>query len=286
MVLGMVVLSGNGIVASVSCNLYFATVIGNSKNVRAPKRPKEQLRAAILAAGHELLAQRGLEGGATSVPLHAAIERAAERLGERITPASVYGRIWESQAEFQLHVLLEAAKGYPAGEEEPTANAAAKVLAQCDTTTLTGRRASLHEIWRTAGAVHVEVLKSSRSWQLWVGVWALTVSTPTTDDDAILGPALRQGDESATAALRDILDHVSSSLGFHAKFPNSMDDFAVAVSCLAEGFALRERFGANGQAVHHADADVESPPWVPFAVALRAMADAYLEPIARWKPPV
>ncbi len=219
------------------------------------------------------------------MPLHAAIERAAEHLGERITPASVYGRIWESQAEFQLHVLLEAARAYPAGEEEPTAKAAALVLSQSDCSTLAGRRAGLDEIWRTAGAVHVEVLEASRSWQLWVGVWALTVSTPTTDDDLILGPALRQGDETATVALREVLLHVSSSLGFQAKSPNSMDDFAIAVSCLAEGFALRERFGAKRDVVHLPNADAKLHAWVPFSVALRALADAYLEPIARWKSP-
>ena len=262
-------------------------VIGNNNTGRSPKRPKEFLRAAVLSAGHELLAERGLEGGATSVPLKAAINRAAERLGERITPASVYRRIWESQSSFQTDVLLEAARGYPAGEEEPTARAASAVVAIADRSSLTGRRAALDEVWRTAGAVHVEVLESSRSWQLWVGVWALTVSTPSTDDDAVLGPALRQGDETATSALRDVLVDVTHSLGFQPKAPVSMDDFAVAVSCLAEGFALRQRFGAKSRLLALAQGDGGAPlDWVPFAFALRSLAEAYLEPIPRWKGPL
>lgn len=260
-------------------------MLPKTDSVRAPKRSKEHLRAAILRAGHDLLVERGLEGGATSVSLHAAIERAAERIGERITAASIYGRIWESQLAFQTEILLEAAKGYPAGEEKPTANAAAGVLASADLSSLSGRRSGLNEVWRTAGAVHVEVLEASRSWQLWVGVWALTVSSPTLEDDRILGPALRQGDETATAALRTVLVDVSSALGFRAKAPNTIDDFSVAVSCLAEGFALRERFGPRRRIVHLQGPGEAPKPWVPFAVALRALADAYLEPNSRWKPP-
>ncbi len=258
-------------------------MVRNQGSQRAPKRPKHHLRAAVLAAGHELLIERGLEGGATSVSLHAAIARAADHLGERVTPASVYGRIWDSQSSFQQDVLLAAARGYPAGEETPTAEAALRVMAAADRSTLAARKAALDEVWCVAGAVHVEVLEASRSWQLWVGVWALTVSTPSTADDEVLGPALRQGDESATGALRDLLEGVIDHLGFRARPPFNVDDFAVAVACLAEGFALRERFGTQRRMVRLPVGD-ESRSWTPFAAALRALASDYLEPVPRWKP--
>ncbi len=250
---------------------------------RAPKRPKHHLRAAVLAAGHELLIERGLEGGATSVSLNAAIARAAGNLGERVTPASVYGRIWESQSSFQQDVLLAAARGYPDGEETPTADAAFRVIAAADLSTLASRKAALDQVWCVAGAVHVGVLEASRSWQLWVGVWALTVSTPSTADDEVLGPALRQGDESATLALRDLLAVVIDRLGFRARQPFTVDDFAVAVACLAEGFALRERFGARRRMVTLPVGNT-TMTWTPFAAALRALASSYLEPVPRWKP--
>jgi hypothetical protein len=258
-------------------------VVRNQESSRAPKRPKHHLRAAVLAAGHELLIERGLEGGATSVSLHAAIDRAADNLGERVTPASVYGRIWESQSSFQQDVLLAAARGYPAGEETPTADAAFGVIASADRSTPAARKAALEEVWCVAGAVHVGVLEASRSWQLWVGVWALTVSTPSTADDEVLGPALRQGDESATGALRDLLSAVIDSLGFRARPPFTVDDFAVAVACLAEGFALRERFGVEQRQVTLPIGD-DARSWTPFGAGLRALAAQYLEPIPRWKP--
>ncbi len=245
------------------------------------------MRAAVLAAGHELLIEHGLEGGATSVTLSAAIGRASERLGERVTPASVYGRIWDSQASFQDDVLLEAARGYPAGEEGPTARAAARVMAKADRSSLAVRQAALDDVWWSAGAVHIEVLEASRSWQLWVGVWALTVSTPSTDDDAILGPALREGDDAATAALREVLVGVVEELGFRARAPFTMGDFAVAAACLAEGFALRERFGSRRRRVRlDVGAAAAGRSWTPFSVALRGLAATYLEPTPRWKPPI
>lgn len=249
----------------------------NAIRHRAPKRPKEQLRSSILAAGHGLLEERGLEGGATSVPLTAALDRAAETIGERITAASVYGRIWATQTQFHEDLLLEAARAYPAGEEAPTLAQARRVIASADRSTVAGRKAALDEVWRTAGAVHLEVLEASRNWQIWVGIWALTVSSPGTDDDAVLGPALRDGDAAATAALAEVLRVVTEALGYRARDPYSIDDFAIAVSCLAEGFALRERFSALDDAA--ADG-----AWSPYCVALRALADAYLEPIVRWKP--
>jgi hypothetical protein len=261
-------------------------VIRNTTTVRAPKRAKEHLRAAVLMAGHELLVERGLEGGATSVPLNAAITRASEKLGERITPASVYGRIWDSQTSFQSDVLLEAARAYPSGEEGPTARAAQKIIDRADRSTLALRRSALDEVWRVAGAVHVEVLESSRSWQLWVGVWALTVSTPSTADDEILGPALREGDQTATDAVREVLVQVTAGLGFQPKAPLSIDDFAVAVSCLAEGFALRQRFGPKRHLVRLPTPNGDGhSTWPPFTLALRALADSYLEPIPRWSAP-
>ena len=258
-------------------------MVRNQVSSRAPKRPKHHLRAAVLAAGHELLIERGLEGGATSVSLHAAIARAADNLGERVTPASVYGRIWESQSSFQNDVLLTAARGYPAGEEAPTADAAFRVISAADRSTPAARKAALHEVWCVAGSVHVGVLEASRSWQLWVGVWALTVSTPSTADDEVLGPALRQGDESATGALRDLLAGIIDSLGHRARSPFTVDDFAVAVACLAEGFALRERFGGKQRMVTLPVGEV-AMSWTPFAAALRALASDYLEPVPRWKP--
>ena len=205
-------------------------------------------------------------------------------MGERVTPASVYGRIWDTQSAFQNDVLLEAARGYPAGEEAPTSAAAMQVIAASDRSTLASRRAALDEVWRAAGAVHVGVLEASRSWQLWVGVWALTVSTPSTDDDKVLGPALRQGDESATAALRDVLALVVFQLGFRARDPYEIDDFAVAVACLAEGFALRERFGAERRTVLLPSGPT-SRRWTPFAAALRALATEYLQPVPHWTAP-
>ncbi len=259
---------------------------GNNTSGRAPKRPKPQLRAAVLAAGHELLVENGLEGGATSVTLSAAIGRASERLGERVTPASVYGRIWDTQASFQGDVLLEAARGYPAGEEAPTASAAERIVGRADRSSLAARQGALDDVWWSAGAVHVEVLEASRSWQLWVGVWALTVSSPSTDDDAVLGPALREGDEAATGALRNVLAHVVDELGFRARSPFTMDDFAVAAACLAEGFALRERFGSRRHKVRlNVGQAADGRAWTPFSVALRALAVSYLEPVPRWKGP-
>ena len=130
----------------------------------------------LLTTGVELLQERGLLGGAAHITLNEVFTAVAERRGERITPASVYQRIWPTQADFQADLLIAAAAFYPDGEEQPTLDAAREVVRGADLSTLEGRFAALHEVCRVAGDVHVRVLEASRAWQIWVGFHYLNCS--------------------------------------------------------------------------------------------------------------
>ena len=254
---------------------------------RAPRRSRDELRALLLTTGVELLQERGLAGGAPHITLNEVFAALAERRGERVTPASVYKRIWDTQADYQLDLLISAAAFYPDGEEQPTLDAARAVLQDADRSTPDGRQAALREICRVAGDVHVRVLEASRAWQIWVGVWALTVSTPSRDDDRVLGPALLAGHEKATAALRAVLDELIAALGFRMQAPLCVDQLALAIGALAEGMALRDRFAtvARTRTVPGQRDGLASTDWTLFGVAVDALMTRFLEADPDWTEP-
>jgi hypothetical protein len=255
---------------------------------RAPRRSRAELRALLLETGVELLQERGLAGGAPHITLNEVFIALAERRGERVTPASVYKRIWETQADYQLDLLISAAAFYPDGEEQPTLDAARAVVRAADRSTRAGREAALREFCRIAGEVHVRVLEQSRAWQIWVGVWALTVSTPTADDDRVLGPALVAGHEKATNALRSVLDEILSGLGFRMRSPMTVDQLALAIGALAEGMALRDRFATVALTTTRPEpgAPGSAQRWTLFGVAVDALMAGFLEPDPDFAPAV
>ena len=210
--------------------------------------------------------------------------RASDDLGVRVTPASVYGRIWDTQADFQRDLLLAAAAFYPDGEERPTLEAARRVIAEADRETLAGRWDALREVCRVAGDVHVAVLGASRAWQIWVGVWALTVSTPTTADDRDLGPSILAGHEAATAALAAVLVEILHALGFRVRASLTVDQLALAVGATAEGLALRDRFASTHihEVARPGRSDHQS--WTLFGVAMEGIVMRFVEPVPRWRP--
>lgn len=238
----------------------------------------------LLTTGVELLQERGLLGGAAHITLNEVFTAVAERRGERITPASVYKRIWPTQADYQTELLMAVAAFYPDGEEQPTLDAARAVVRVADLSTLDGRFATLREVCRVAGDVHVRVLEASRAWQIWVGVWALTVSTPTDEDDQLLGPALLAGHEKATEALRVVFDEIIGALGFRPRAPLTLEHLALAIGALAEGMALCDRFAAATAAT-----PVAVPPddreWTLFGIAVDALVLRFVEPDDAWAPP-
>lgn len=209
------------------------------------RRTRDELRTVLLDVGVDILLRQGLVGGAEHVTFSDVFAEAESHWGSPINPASVYKRIWASQSDFQRDVLMSAASFYPDGEEQPTLEAARRVLARSDLSTPGSRSAALSEICRITGDIHIRILEASRPWQIWVGIWALTVSTPSTADDELLGPAIQVGHDKATAALQAVLEEVIPAVGYRIDSAFTYEQLALAIGSLAEGLALRDRFATD-----------------------------------------
>ena len=254
------------------------------------RRSREELRAVLLEAGTSLLWKRGLIGGAEHVTFTEVFALAEGSWGSPISPASVYKRIWATLADFQTDVLLAAAATYPDGEARSTRVAAQTVLDSADLRTAGSRAVALSEICRVAGEAHIRALEASRPWQIWVGIWALTVSTPSTQDDEILGPAIQDGREKATLALQEFLECCLPAVGYRVAQPFSYQQLALAIGALAEGLALSNRFAP--ERVLRIDrpaldaprslTETASASWTLFGVAMEGLVKQFCEPA---KPP-
>ncbi len=237
------------------------------------RRRRADIAKLILDTGVEMLVNRGLEGGCGQVGMADVLAEVERTTGERITNASVYGRIWANQNEFHQELLLQAAEYYPSGEELPALECARAIAATTDLRTEEGRRHALTEVARIAGAAHLASLKGSRRWQTWLAIWAITVSTPSLDDDIERGPTIGRRHEHAVRDFEKVLDEVLGRVGHRVKSGYTAGQLAKMVYALSEGFALHDRFADDAMVRidRRTGPGGKAQEWTMFSIGFEAL---------------
>ncbi len=235
---------------------------------------RDETKRQIIDTGVRMLMERGLEGGCGNVGMADVLTDIESHTGRRITNASVYGRIWATQSEFHRDLLLHAAEQFPDGEEAALRSAAEAVLAQANVGSVAGRRAALERICLNAGSAHLDALAASRSWQTWLAIWAITVSTPTLEDDRERGPAISNRHAVAVKAMTGVLADLLPKVGVVFRPGFTVEHLSMAVYALSEGLVLHDRFAHPHASTMH----FEGQAWPLFSVALLGIIDAFTEP--------
>jgi hypothetical protein len=229
---------------------------------------RDDTRLLLLQTGVRLLMERGLEGGCANVGMAEVLADIEQGSGRRITNASIYGRIWASQADFHKDLLLEAASEFPSAEEQATRIAAQDYLA----TAVGTPTHLLREICRRIGVVHFDALATSRSWQTWLAIWALTVSTPTLEDDLERGPTIAKHHEQAVEAFAEVLSEILAAVGATMRAGLTVDQLAMSMYALSEGLVLHQRFSRDDLLT----VDVHGEHWTLFGVALEGIVNRFV----------
>lgn len=254
------------------------------------RRSRQELRELLLTAGVELLVEEGIGTGAGHLTFKRVFEWLEATTGVRVTNASVIGRIWENQSEYQTAVLVSIASsdGYEVLESARTALRPS--LRRFERTTNEGRTTALRELCRIGGAAHIELLTGSKRWQRWVGVWALAMAgtDPETDVDDPVADALRHGYEAVTSRFEGAFALMLSTFGFRLRQGLTLRQLTVATGALAEGCALR--YGVDTDSTRSimrlTGPDGEEEEWTLFSVALEALVNAFVELDPQWDPAV
>ena len=249
------------------------------------RRTRAELRALLIDAALEVLRQDGLGTGAEQLTFKRVFERVAAETGIRVTNASVIGRIWANQAEFQSAVLAEVASEEVTDQERAVMAATAGYVASVDRSTPEGRRIALREFLRLAGEANLVTGTTSRSWATVIGVWALASGSRAAGTGDPIHEAMRASyaviEDRSVVATKALM----AFLGLRPRPPLDVRQFTTAVTALVEGCALRDRAAPGIRGLElPTGPDGALQPWTVLGVGLEALADQFFELDPDWAP--
>jgi len=201
------------------------------------RRRRHELEGLILEMGRQMIAEQGLGTGAEHLSFKAVFDQLEERQSVRVTNASVIGRIWENQEDFQRAVLRSVASG-DALDLTPTFDCVAKVLAEADLSSVDGRRRALMDACRTGSAVTAESMRSSTGWSTWLALWSLHAAEGSDKSDPEIATLLRSTANRTAEQVASLASMVLDALDFDFAPGLDLTILTAAIGSLAHGTFL------------------------------------------------
>ncbi|MBV8462366.1 MAG: hypothetical protein JO368_03675 [Acidimicrobiales bacterium] len=252
---------------------------------RPARRTRQELRRLLIEAGTELLWEEGLAAGAEHLTFKRVFDRLERTDGVRVTHASVIGRIWDNQEEYQTEVLTSLAqRDIP--DVDAAVGAALTDLGELDTSTPEARWRAAMEICRIAGAATLTSLAHSRMWPRWMGIWALAMVDAGSPRKQPIVEALLQAEESAEDYYEARYSLAMEALGLRIRAPFTIRQFVTSIDAYAEGCALRAGVDptTSDRIVRPTGPDGGEQDWNLFAVGLEALVQQFVEVDPDWTP--
>jgi len=254
---------------------------------RGERQPREELRDTLLDAAREVVQEEGIETGTSNLTFKRVFDRVEKATGRRLTNASVIGRIWRNQAEFQADVLMAIARDETRPEVDQTLRAVSEVLNRVDLGSPDARLLARRELCRIGGGASSSAIADSRNWSLWISVLTIATTNADLDQRERIGLALAEGYESVTAFWEGIYRWLMDYLGFRPRRPMTVRQFTMAVTALSEGCSLREHVDGSIAPIvlpSGGDCDLDQE-WTLFGVGLDALVNQFFEPDPDFAPP-
>ena len=251
---------------------------------------RTELRQLLIDAGVTILLEEGVRCGLGHLRLARVFERIEHDTGRRVNPASVYERLWATQANYQWAVLAETLERAGFVDTE-TISLIERIVGHANVRTLEDREAALAELCRVAAQRNVEEASTRPHYRVVtaaVGTLGSWDAAEPDDHDATsdvrnsLHSYLEDELRGYEAAYEWALNH----LGFRWRAPYTARQFSRAIGALVEGVATRRGFfPAYEEPIAHADDASSTPSWTLASVTVQAIAAAMIEPDPDWRPP-
>lgn len=249
---------------------------------RSPRRSREETRELVLGAALELVRSRGLGVEPMTLTYQQVFDHLEATRGVRVTRASVHERLWASQEEFQLDVILRVSS------MDTGLDAAVEVAAESIARTANAHPLDrLRDLGRTAPNAVLRIASQDPLFYSWVGYTlsiAKDASTPATKRARLAEQASR---EYADAEKRgaDLVRLLSGAIGVRPirSLFNSDDEGFQTIArlglTLAEGAIVRMRFEEDElpNIVLKTGPDGEEQTWTAFAAGYWALLNTFLE---------
>jgi hypothetical protein len=250
-----------------------------------PRQSREELRDLLLRAGGAILREEGLGTGVETVTFKKVFDRVEEETGIRLTNASVIRRVWRNQAEFQVDVLVDLALEGNVEEIDRTVGAVGPILADVDRSTPESRQVALRELCRVGGAANLEVMRQSRSWPIWIGVWALAAFGEPLEYRKDIREALVSGYSAFNERIEEVYTAITSFLGFRLRETFTLRQFTIAADALGQGCGLSDRvYDSTMESIARSTGPGGAPQdWTLFAIAFEALVRQFFEIDPDWR---
>lgn len=250
------------------------------------RRTRAQLRELLIEAGLEVLAEEGLGSGAEHVTFKRVFERLADTAGIRVTNASVIGRVWQNQADFQSDVLATVADRELTAQTTRRDGVAEAILAASDRSTPQGRLDGLQQLSRAIADTYLAQVAESRPWATMIGVWALSADPPSSGDCTAIHDALRRSYQSIDATNLEFVRRVRDGLGLRLRPNRNLVTCSASLSALAKGCALRDRVQTSSLRgiVRPTGPNGTAQEWTILGIGIEAILLEYFELDPDWSP--
>jgi len=211
----------------------------------AERMKRTELRELLITTGMALLSSEGVRCGFDGITFAKVFERVEEQTGRRVTAASVYDRIWNSQEDFQWSVLARLIDESSTIDGR-TRQRVERILVEADVTTPEGRWEGLHRLCLFAVEQHVVEASRRQSYKILVAAAGAIASTPPDDElapgAASVRAALQSCLERETDLYVDLYGMIGAQLGFRLREPLTLRQFVLAIAAFGDGMALRLTF--------------------------------------------
>ena len=144
---------------------------------------------------------------------------------------------------------------------------------------------ALQEMCRVVSAVHLDNLRESPDWALWIGILATTAVGAVPSRRGRIDEALRRSYEDVTTQMEAIYTSLLEFIGYRVRRGLTVRQFAIAAAALTEGSVLRDRVDPvemNG-IVRNTGRSGEEQHWTLFGLALHGLADQFFELNVEWE---
>jgi len=252
---------------------------GPRKERRGERQSRGELRDVLLRSAREVVEEEGIETGTSNLTFKRVFERVELETGRHVTNASVIGRIWTNQAEFQADVLTAIARDEGRPEVDRTLRAVAGVLDRVDLGSPDSRLRAQRELCRVGGGASSSAIADSQNWSLWISVLTIATTHSDVEQRDRIAIALAEGYEWVTVFWEGIYQWLLEFLGFRIRKPMTTRQFTMAVTALGEGCSLREHVDGHLAPIVLPSGDGgEDQEWTLFGVGLDALVRQFFEP--------
>jgi hypothetical protein len=259
--------------------------VGDLHAAQAPRvrRSRQELREIVLEAGRDVLLTEGLGTGAEHLSFKRVLSHVAATRGIRITNASVIGRIWENQEQFQLDVVNSIANIQGDEEVSVATGAFDAALGRLDVSTPPLRRASLAELIRVSCAEYLTSASTSAA-SIQMALVSYVAASQTATSDNRLIDSFRDTNRRLTARYEELYALGLNACGWRIRPQYTVHEVATLFSAIAEGILLHQLIDpdAFSPIVLVSELDGSEVEWTQLGITMNSLVAFFAEPDPDW----